>query len=382
MGIEHAKVQAGEGLYAVAARIAPKGITIVQRNTFAGQIAAASGLKGPSALVYAGQVLHYHTEDVPAPVVVVPPPPPPPPPTTGEARWFSPTSPWNTPIGAGAAFTDHPILHVMSEPINGDLRRHGYVSDARTLFIHRGAAADPEWTFNLPAINDPVFNRVKPATTLKLRAPATLAAGVDEDHVLALVGPDRRWVEVWQAVVNPTTRVVTGQAWAAGSLDTSPGAGTTTGYNDGTRAANFSWLAGAITGREIDAGVIDHALVIGAGYGVLSNTAWKAPATAPDNGNHDGPLAMGQRLGIPPGVAMPTGLSTLGVMVFKALQTYGAYIGDFVGSPYLMLFIDGATVNFDACRPLFAWWEENVDLPTNEKRADLDRIGPLIRLVD
>jgi hypothetical protein len=362
--IDHTKVLAGEGMYAVAARLAPKGIALTQRNAFASTIAAANGLKGPSAVIYAGQVLHYHTEDVPAAPVVTPPPPPPVP---AGSRPFSANSLWNTPTPTGTQWFDHPQLHASEG--------HWYVNESSMRVVY-AADTDPLCTFILDRFVDPTFNRNRPATTLQARCPVGAVPGTDEDHIFYLEQPNGDYLELWQAIRSGDT--FTAQGWATGNARTGTGMGGLVadgGNNGGVRAANFSWRGGLITGTDVANNRIDHALVLALGWGWLDNTTWRHPATAPDNGGHNGPFIMGTKFGIPHGTPRPPGLSPLGNAIFDAFINYGAYVGDFAGTPYPLLYSDAGTVGeHPAVRRLFVWWDSYV--------PDMDILSPLIRIAD
>jgi hypothetical protein len=225
-----------------------------------------------------------------------------------------------------------------------------------------------------------------------MRAPANLAPGTDSDHILVVADPvSGNYVEVWVASVDSTNRVVTstGPGWATGNMITGPGAGTKTN-NDGVRAANFSWAGGLITGADLNAGKIDHALAValpgdmlmGGGntghQGGVSTTTplvYRAPATAWDAGWWTGPIQMGSRIGIPAGTPMPAGLSSIGVMVFNALQTYGAFVGDYAGGEWPNFYADKNTVTDAQVDPLFCYWNNNGS-------SDMEKIGPLLRIAD
>jgi hypothetical protein len=304
--------------------------------------------------------------------------------STGTARPFSETGPWNTPI-PDTLWYDSPRLRTLMPIEQTQLNqstniRHWYVAET-SVGVHWAQPSDPTWMFNLPAFVDTRFNRNRPASTFSFRGPANMIQGSDDDHILVVVDMSTGdMVEVWQAVCDPATRTVTGQAWARSNVNLDPGAGSTVnpyvglGTNDGVRASNFSWLAGLITGRDLAAPSIDHALVVSLGYVTLDNTTGRAPATAPDNGAHNGPILMGDRIGIPRTVAAPSGLSPLGLKMFTALQTFGAYVGDFVGSAYPMFYTDMFSVPeaTPAVRRLFVWWDGYI--------PDMDLISPHLRV--
>lgn len=310
----------------------------------------------------------------PVPPVVVPPVVVPP---AVSGRPFAAGSLWNTPTPTTTKWFDHPILHDPAQP--SETLRHWYVNEG-SMRVWHATATDPLVTFQLPTFVDLTFNRNRPASTFTFRCPTVAQPGTDEDHILFVVDDTTGdYVEVWQAVRTGNTITAPGGGWARGNINTGTGIGglaAAGGNNAGVRAANFSWAAGLITGADLAANKIDHALVVALGWGFLSNTAWRAPATAPDNGGHAGPIAMGTKLGIPAGVSAPAGLSPFGQAMFTALRTYGAYVGDFAGSPYPMFYIDANTVveADPRIRRLFTWWDGWT--------ADMDLIGPLVRVAD
>jgi len=142
--------------------------------------------------------------------------------------------------------------------------------------------------------------------------------------------------------------------------------------NDGVRASNFSWAAGQITGADIAAGTIDHALEVSLTSFQLASGRWTAPATAPERQGY-GTIQMGAKIGIPAGIAKPAGLSSIGSMVFDALQRYGAYAGDYAGGPWPTFYTDPLTVTDREVEPLFAFWDHNGS-------ADMEKIDPLLRI--
>lgn len=302
-----------------------------------------------------------------------------PPLVPGGTRPFGPTSPWNKPTPAGTVWYDTPRLHTMPIAVNGDTFQHWWVNTS-SVGIYYSKATDPVWTFNMPAYIAPLWNRNRPAQTFQVRAPANMVDGGDEDHILVVID-GTRYYEVWNASVDPVTRTVTnlpsGPGWATGDFVNGAGAGTTAN-NDGVRAANFSWAAGLITGHDLAAGKIDHALVVALPHSMLKaggtpDYVW--PATAWDNGGATGPIRMGSRLGIPAGTPRPAGLSPLGNQMFDALVKYGAFVGDYCGGPWPMFYVDKFTVTEDQMRPLFTWWDYGGS-------SDMEKLAPLLRVAD
>ncbi len=248
---------------------------------------------------------------------------------------------------------------------------------------------DPIWTFNMPNYIYAPFHRNRPAQTFKIKAPTNLASGTDSDKIMIVIDPTNgEYIETWETVVNPNTHTVTATAWAVDNAITGSGVGDNNN-NAGVRASNYSWLGGLITGWDVSSGKIDHAIALSLGW-ILSNTSYISPATAPDNGGHSGPIAMGTRYGIPQSAPKPAGFSPVGSMVYDALKKYGAFVGDFAGSQYAIYYTDSntlpetATNNTGSINPLGAFYGgayPNTDAPGWDGQADMDKIVPLLRVV-
>lgn len=304
------------------------------------------------------------------------------------ARPFASSSPWNTPTPAGTLWFDTPVLHTWSAPVGTDNFRHWYV--VTDVGVTWSSTSDPVWTFDLPAYSADLWHRTRSAATLQLRAPRTLtpqpAAG---DRVVIVADPSGNYVEIWQTSVDPIAMTVTGPVWATGSLVAGLGVGDlATNLNAGVRASNFSWAAGLITQADVSAGKIDHALALALPGDMTQGGSapvgpYRAPATAGNGSWPTGPITMGSKIGIPAGTGMPAGLSAIGVMVFDALQRYGAYVGDVCGGEAPVFYADGPSmglapgVSIDSTpfNPLVAFWSHGGS-------ADMEKIGPLLRVAD
>jgi hypothetical protein len=104
----------------------------------------------------------------------------------------------------------------------------------------------------------------------------------------------------------------------------------------GPRACGFPLVAGLIRTEEVEAGVIDHALVVA--YPHIRAGMYTAPASTAQNrvGNDSiktRGIPCGGRVQLDPNLDLNTiGLSQTGKVIARALQKYGAYVGDFSGS--------------------------------------------------
>lgn len=297
---------------------------------------------------------------------------------TANSRPFATNSPWNTPIPGGTAWFDHVRLHQFTD---GSLQHWYGLQPFGVVYANNSM---PTWTFNMPDFVATDFNRNRPATTFTgVHAPADLATSGDVDHVLCVVQEDGSYIEMWQAQVDATNHVVytNGPAgWATGNMITGTGCGglvSSGGNNAGNRASNFSWAAGLLTGYDIAHGSIDHAIALALPGHMLDDRwmSYRSPATAWDNASGGlGPFNNGTLIGIPAGVSEPAGLSSLGHMMFVALQTYGAYVGDFVGGSWTAFYADRFTVSDPQIQPLYVWWGGGP--------SDTDRLVPLLRVAN
>jgi hypothetical protein len=277
-------------------------------------------------------------------------------PVSGGGRPFSALSAFNTPTPAGTAWYDTPRLHTLKTPnVDGDSRLHWWVGTGG-VGVNVAQPGDPVWTFRMPDYVAPAYNRNRPAQTFQVHAPITLQDDGTNDHIVTSGNPAYNGGKA---------------GWATGNIHAGPGAGSTN--NDGVRAANFSWIAGLITGSDLASGTIDHALAIALPYDML-NHGFRAPATSWDDSG-TGLIQNGSRIGILGGAPQPAGLSPVGIMVFNALKKYGAFVGDFTGGLWPLFYADSATVTDAQVAPLYKFWNYNGS-------ADMDKIIPLLRVAD
>jgi hypothetical protein len=313
--------------------------------------------------------------------------------TTGsvnKARPFSPASPWNTPTPDGTRWYDTELLHTcVGSGCASDQIRHWWVNT--DLGITWASPSDPLWTFDLPAYTADEWHRTRPATTVQMRAPSTLTPQPpDGDGILLVADPvTGDYVEIWNATVDASSLTGTGPVWATGNMITGLGVGDlTTNLNGGVRAANFSWGAGMITQADLSAGEIDHALLMCLPGEMVKGGSpptgpYRAPATCGNGEWPTGPIEMGSKIGVPAGTSRPSGLSDLGNMVFDALQTYGAYVGDVCGGQAInfqgdgpsMDITPGTSIDYTPFLPLVGFWAYNGS-------SDAEKIGPLLRVAD
>ena len=110
-----------------------------------------------------------------------------------------------------------------------------------------------------------------------------------------------------------------------------------------------------------------HALAVSL-LGSELSPGFVAPAISGSGGG--GSIPLGARIGIPPGVPMPGGLSPIGVRMWNTLVRYGAYVVDqHDGTAPVVFFADPRSVSPDQIAPL------------RNAGGDLDRIMPAVRVV-
>jgi len=247
-------------------------------------------------------------------------------------RAFSDDSPWNTPIPAD------PALEPDSDALIEDL------------------ATSSEWNFlgiNIPRFSVPVFwadaetplydVQVRDVVGFRFGEPVPIPDGAAPDPMsdahLCIVDRTAGWEwGMWNAWNDAA-------GWHCGVGAAIDLAGTGVrppqdGNQDwtlshGARACGFPLIAGLILVEEMEAGRIDHALVIA--YPHIRSRWYTPPASTaqgttgqalPDRG-----IPCGGRVQLDPAVDIDAlGLTPSGLVIARALQEYGAYMSDFSGS--------------------------------------------------
>jgi len=248
------------------------------------------------------------------------------------ALWpFATDSPWNTPGGAHAAFSAD------SSPITQDLR-------AGHAIIHAGAWSLPIY---LAGANDP-WVRVHDAENARdFRAQVPREANPDPmgDAHLFVVEPSHLFaLEMYHARIMPNQVILARRAFRI-SL-TGPGMFLRDGKFPGVRAMDASGMGGVLRAWELRAGSIRHALTFSLPYARLKHgPVW--PSSREDYWGFDyykGHVPIGTLIAIPPGVDISAlGLSPSGLALARALQDFGAYCDDSVGTDGIEISAEGAS---------------------------------------
>jgi hypothetical protein len=129
----------------------------------------------------------------------------------------------------------------------------------------------------------------------------------------------------------------------------------------GARACGFPLLAGLIRVEEVEAGRIDHALVIA--YPNVRSGWFTPPASTGSAVGTSNGIPCGGRVQLDPSLDLDAlGLSRTGRILARALQEYGAYVGDYSGA--IDLFAENAPA-------ALARWRAGL-LSTYELKGKLD----------
>jgi hypothetical protein len=231
-------------------------------------------------------------------------------PPRDAAVWpFASTSPWNVAIGSGAAFGG------TSEGRTASLQSvaHSYINaSAYSVPVFVAGPSDPWSTLD------------SPGDSVDLRVPAAAEQDSGSDGSLVIIDPSHTIAdEMWVASRSGSS------SWYARFHKRSNlrGPGVT---EDGARASGFSLLGGLIRRWDVEQGAIRHALVM-AVPSEVARQGYVWPATREDGyaSQYGGNIPLGSLFAIPPGVDIGRlGLSPAGLMLAKALQDYGVYVGD------------------------------------------------------
>jgi hypothetical protein len=140
----------------------------------------------------------------------------------------------------------------------------------------------------------------------------------------------------------------------------------------GARACGFPLIAGLIRTEEIDAGRIEHALVIAYPHiraGLYMSPASTAQSRIGDDAIKTRGIPCGGRIQLDPSLNLDSlGLSRAGRIIAEALQRYGAYVGDYSGA--ISLYAENAPA-------AQAHWQGVLDTYVFSNKLDLSKFRVL-----
>lgn len=219
---------------------------------------------------------------------------------------FSSDSIWNTAMGSGAKFD-----------AANSTRMKNFMSGSSYINSNNGYGI----AMNTAKATDPIRTVTFQGKTFTHRIPANATIVSGSDGNLNVI--DGQYVyEYWLV-----------DQKADGNYTASYGVKTDllgSGIRGGIRAGQFSTNGGLIRKHELENLEIPHALVMALSAEQLKS-GWVFPAISEDGGNngYSGTIPMGSLFAIPPTVDIKSlGLSPEGLMLAKAMQDYGIYVGD------------------------------------------------------
>ncbi len=254
-------------------------------------------------------------------------------PAPGRDPWlwpFAPASPWNTPLGSLARF---------SGPY-----------DPRTLDLTDGGALIHAGTWGMPlyhAAPDDPWVEVRDqenARAFRIRVPvAALPDPMGDGHMYVVEPGAGHVLEMYRARRIGTALIETRRAFRVDLRGS--GFFLRDGRFPGVRAMDASGFGGVLRAWEVRSGRIRHALTFLLPYARLEHgPVW--PSGREDFWGvrkYTGNIPIGTLIGIPGNAdlaALP--LSPSGLALAHALQDYGAYCDDSVGTDAIVLTAEGA----------------------------------------
>ena len=243
---------------------------------------------------------------------------------------FSSDSPWNTPIGSSARFS------TLESPATQDLLAgHALIHAGQWgMPLYRAARSDP-WVRVWDEENRRLF---------RVQVPRDARPDPMGDGHLFVGDPDGRFVlEMYRARRLVDGGLVARRAFRVDLLG--PGMFLRDGRFPGVRAMDASGMGGVLRAWELRAGHVGHALTFLLPYARLKHgPVW--PSSREDYWgfrDYTGHVPIGTLVAIPGDVRVDgLGLSKPGLVLAHALQEYGAYCDDSVGTDGLVLTAEGA----------------------------------------
>ena len=258
-------------------------------------------------------------------------------------RPFNDQSPWNTPVAANAAVDANSSTLISDlSTISGQTKFWINIQDYSIPVYWVDSTTAPMVTvttgmggtgFRIGAASDGV---AAGSGSAPIPAGAIPAAGSDMHLAIIDRNAHTEW-GFWDAVSGSS-------GWTAGEASTLDLAGDGVRPPErsnpwwaghGPRACGYGLINGLITAGDLRCGSIEHALVVA--YPHVRSRYYTAPASTAQGTTGDAIATRGVLCGghiqLDPALDVTTlGLSTTGMMIARALQKYGAFVGDFSGA--------------------------------------------------
>jgi hypothetical protein len=256
--------------------------------------------------------------------------------STGVWRPFSDASPWNAPIAAGATVAPDSDALIADFAASSQWPYLSINIDNYSIPVYRVDSSTPLATMQATIIGGEGFENGR--ATLPIPPGAVVAQGTDRHLCIVDRQSQKEW-GFWD------TNKTGSAAWtcSVGAAADLGGTGVRPPKDGrpswrmsvGARACGFALSAGLITVDEIRAGRIEHALVIA--YPHIRSHFFVSPASTAqgttDKAISTRGIPCGGRVQLDPTLDVDNlGLSRSGLIIARALQEYGAFVGDFSGA--------------------------------------------------
>ena len=247
-------------------------------------------------------------------------------------RPFANSSPWNT------LAADLPLTLVS----NSQIAANSWWASNTQVPVVNSSPSDPTVAVSVGA----GFGRG--AVVINVRMPSTTVGGNDLDRHLIVNETNGICYNFYNFSHTAGASTATALVYGSTPLDADGFVDPATGLNAGCRAPWNTPMGGLLSGPEIAAGEIEHALGVGIPGSMLAR-GWVYPARHEDSNTsgYTGTIPMGSRLVVPSTATMPAGLSALGQKIWRAAQKYGFIVVDQVGGSLPVVYADTTVSNTD-----------------------------------
>jgi len=267
---------------------------------------------------------------------------------TGVWRPFSDASPWNTKIASDAKLDPDSQKMIDDLSVSSQWNFLGINIKGYSIPVYWADDSTPKELVTATYGGEGFPGQNGQNGQAMVPIPSDAAPDPESDHHMLIVHENKAisW-DFWNAVDQ-------GNTWSCGLCTTSDLLGTgvrpiqqgnPTWYTSaGSRACGFPLIAGLIRVEEMEAGKIEHALILAyphirAGY--YTPPASTSQAKVGSDAIKTRGIPCGGRVQLDPTLDLDTlGLSASGKIVARALQEYGAYVGDYSGA--INFYADGS----------------------------------------
>lgn len=261
---------------------------------------------------------------------------------SGVWRPYSDLSPWNTPIGANPSIDPDSESLIADFESSSEYGEHLDVNiEGFSIPLFWADASTPRVSITCEVGGHGFVGDNGMSATAEIPMPSGAVPDPESDHHLLIIdtGTNTEY-GLWNAQDS-------GGTWTCGlgALQDLNGDGVRplAAVADpwweahGPRACGYGLVAGLIRPEEVEAGVIEHALVIA--YPHVRSGFYVSPASTAQASNGAGAepdrgIPCGGRIQYDPSIDVSTleGVTPAGQVILRALQTYGAFIGDYSGA--------------------------------------------------